>query len=175
MVDATTGKPLFTAAAGTRTRWFAALTDRDRAAAPSGKCPGGSSARLPFGVLTRAEESYAAGAGSTTGSGGDLASTRVVLSTVPAVNKADPGMYGGCVQQNCSIDELVWVEITTERAAPGRTLACLPPSASYPAGYRPKQVKRLFSVNVPDNSEIGCGPVPAPIARLTDLAPPVRG
>jgi hypothetical protein len=46
-------------------------------------------------------------------------------------------MYGGCVQQNCSIGELVWVTITTDRARPGHTLQCLPPSASVPPGYRP--------------------------------------
>jgi hypothetical protein len=84
-------------------------------------------------------------------------------------------MYGGCVQQNCSIDDLVWVTITTERAAPGHTLPCLPPSASYPAGYRPSKVKQTFSVSVPDNGELGCGPVPGPIARLRDLAPLAHG
>ena len=52
VVDAATGKPVYTAAVSTR--WFAALTDRDPAI--DGWCQGGSTARLPFGVLTRTEE-----------------------------------------------------------------------------------------------------------------------
>jgi len=67
--------------------WFAALTDRDPAA--GGGCPGGSSARLPFGVLTRTED-YAAGPSQWP----DGTQMRLVLSTVPAINKADPEMYG---------------------------------------------------------------------------------
>jgi hypothetical protein len=98
-------------------------------------------------------------------------SMRLVLSSVSAVNKADPGMYGGCVLQNCSIWELVWVTIATERARPGHTLQCLPPSVSVPAGYHPRKVKETFYVNVPDNAEVGCGPVPRPFRALKDLAP----
>jgi hypothetical protein len=32
-------------------------------------------------------------------------------------------------------------------------------------------VKQTFTLNVPDNSEVGCGPVPAPYRKLIDLAP----
>ena len=34
---------------------------------------------------------------------------------------------------------------------------------------------QTFSVSVPDNGELGCGPVPGPIARLRDLAPLAHG
>jgi hypothetical protein len=165
VIDAANSRIVATIGRGARTTWFAALTDRDPAAASG--CPGGSSARLPFGVLTRTEERYAA-APAHWPSGTE---TRLVLSTVAAVNRADPGMYGGCVLINCSVRELVWVTITTERARPGHTLQCLPPSVSVPAGYRPRQVKETFSVDVPDNAEVGCGPVPGPFRDLKDLAP----
>jgi hypothetical protein len=167
VVDAATGKAVYAAIAGTR--WFAALTDRDPAGGVA--CPGGSSARLPFGVLTRTEERYAAGWRPPYRSGGSWNSTRLVLSTVPAVNRADPGMFGGCVQQDCALDQLVWVDIISTSAAAGHRLTCPPPSVSVPAGYRYKKVKQIFTVNVPDNSEVGCGPVPAPFRKLIDLAP----
>jgi hypothetical protein len=62
---------------------------------------------MPFGMLTRTEERYAAGQSSGHWPAGSVGSTRLVLSTVSAVNKAEPGLYGGCVRQNCSISELV--------------------------------------------------------------------
>ena len=144
--------------------WFSSLSDRD----PGLKgCPGGSSARVPFGVLTRDEEAYAVHAQQPPG-------TEVVskLTTVPALNHADPGLYGGCVRQNCSLDELVWPTIFVYEAPPGRTLSCLPGSVSVPPGYHPKQVKEYYTLSVPGNGEIGCGPIPAALANLKDLAPP---
>jgi len=51
---------------------------------------------------------------------------KLVLATVRAVNTADPGLYGGCVQQDCSLPQLVWVTIDTVHALPGKTVACLP-------------------------------------------------
>jgi hypothetical protein len=45
---------------------------------------------------------------------------------------------------------------------------------SVPARYYPKKVRRTFSVDVPDNDEIACGPLPRPIAGLRDLAPAAR-
>lgn len=152
---------------GGRGSWFPALTDRDSA---SRRCPGGSTARLPFGVLTRTEQEYVAASG--LASAHARTSVQLVLSTVPRVNKADNGLYGGCGQQDCSIDQLVWVTITTIRAAPGRTLACLPGSVSVPAGYQPKQVRQYYTVAVPGNVGVGCGRVPESIRTLTDLAPP---
>lgn len=166
VVDAGSGQA--EATLGGRGSWFPALTDRDSAS--TGRCPGGSTARLPFGVLTRNEQEYAAAPGRAGQHA--RASVRLVLSTVPRVNRADNGLYGGCGQQDCSIDQLVWVTITTIRAAPGRTVACLPGSVSVPPGYQPKQVKQYYSVAVPGNVGIGCGRVPGSVRSLTDLAPP---
>ncbi len=173
VVDAKSGKPeLATAPSSHGTAWYAALTDRS-AAGPA--CPGGSSSRLPFGVLTRDEESFLAGLSSPAPVKHARTSQRLILSTVPAVNKADNGLYGGCVQQNCSINELVWVILIVVRALPGHTVSCLPGSVSTPPGYKPKQVKQYYSISVPDNYGIGCGPVPRRIRDLKDLAPPGGG
>jgi len=168
VVDAATGTPVYTAPV--RRRWFAALTDRDPARGI--KCQGGSTARVPFGVLTRTEEEYATGWRPTYWSHGTRNSTRLVLSTVRAVNSADPSMFGGCVQQNCSLLELIWVSIATSSAGPGHRLRCAPPS--YPVGYHPRPAKQIFTVSVPNNDEFGCGQVPVLIQDLKDLAPVAR-
>jgi hypothetical protein len=166
VVDAASGRAEFTIRV--RGRWFGALTDRDSAS--TRQCPGGSSALVPFGVLTRSEAEYGAYSAATPGA---KTSVQLVLSTEPAVNGADKALYGGCVQQSCSIDQLVWVTITTVRADPGKTVACLPGGASVPAGYKPKQVKQYYIVAVPNNVGIGCGSVPEPVRTLKDLAPPI--
>jgi hypothetical protein len=147
--------------------WFGALTDRDLSS--ERQCPGGSSALVPFGVLTRNEAEYGAYPAATPGA---KTSAQLVLSTVPAVNSADKALYGGCVQQSCSIDQLVWVTITTVRADPGKTVACLPGGVSVPPGYKPARVKQYYSVQVADNVGIGCGGVPESLRALKDLAPP---
>jgi hypothetical protein len=132
VVDAASGRPLITGAIAHQA-WFAALTNRD----PSLRgCPGGSTARLPFGVLTRDEESYeesyvATSSSSSPAPQGAQEATRSVilkLTTVPALNRADPGLYGGCVQQNCTLDELVWPTIAVVHAPPAKTLASAAPS-----------------------------------------------
>jgi hypothetical protein len=168
VVDGVTGKTVTVLDPGPPA-WYSALTDRADA-----DCPGGSSARLPFGVLTRDEESYAVGVGSAHWPAGVEGSTRIVLSTVPEVNKADPGMYGGCIQQNCWTTQLVWVTITIVHGIGGHRLRCPPPGISVPPGYRSHKVRQTFSVNVPDNAEAGCGPVPRRIRALKDLAPAAR-
>jgi hypothetical protein len=164
------GRLELTAQPGVNPAWFAALTDRD----PAGQhqCPGGSSARLPFGVLTRDEQSYITAEPAAAGTGNAIISVMLKLATVAAVNKADPGLYAGCAGQECSPGQLVWVRIETIRARPGTTLACLPASASYPAGYHPKQVTQYYAISVPGNAGIGCGPIPSPLKTLEDLAPP---
>ena len=169
LVDAASGRALAVGAIAHHA-WFAAFTNRD----PSiGGCPGGSAARLPFGVLTRDEETYVA-ASSPTPLGAPGATRSVVskLTTVSVLNRADPRLYGGCVQQNRSLDELVWPTIVVVRAPAGRTLSCLPPWASYPPGYRPKQVSEYVTIGVAGNAGILCGPVPNWVHQLQDLAPP---
>src|SRR5579859_1388422 len=165
VVDAATGRVELSRAAP-RASWFSALTDRDLMR----PCPGASTARLPFGVLTRTEERYATGWRPAYWAKGTRESTRLVLSTVPAVNRADPSMFGGCVMQNCTLRELVWVVIATSSARPGHRLTCQPPSS--PVGFHRARAKEIFTVSVPDNYEFGCGRVPAPIMKLKDLAPP---
>lgn len=170
VVDAASGEAV-TAGRVARHAWFAALTNRE----PSlGGCPGGSTARLPFGVLTRDEEAYVVASSRPS----PQAATRSVilkLTTVPALNKADPGLYGGCVLQSCSLDQLVWPTIIVVHALAGKTLACLPPSASHPSGYRPKRVHEYVTIGVVRNSAIVCGPLPTWVRKMRDLAPPASG
>ena len=169
VIDAASGKAL-TVGTIAHHAWFAALTNRD----PSiGGCPGGSTARLPFGVLTRDEETYVATSSpAPLGAPGATRSVILKLTTVPVLNRADPGLYGGCVQQNCSLDELVWPTIVIVHAPVGKTLACLPGWASYPPGYHPKQVSQYVTIGVAGNAGILCGPVPNWVNQLQDLAPP---
>jgi hypothetical protein len=170
-MDAATGNVGLQAQIGDFPAWFSSLSDRD----PTLKgCPGGSSARVPFGVLTRDEEAYAVHRQQPPGTEAILK-----LTSVPELNRADPGLYGGCVRQNCSLDELEWPSILIFKAAPGHTLTCLPQSADPSPAYRPKQVKEYYTVSVIGeavsdigNSEIGCGPLPPALANLKDLAPP---
>jgi hypothetical protein len=150
------------------TGWFTLLTDRDPRL-PG--CPGGSTARVPYGVLTRNEATYLA-EHTRPPDVGDVTITWVVkLTTVPALNRADPGLYGGCVEQDCNLNELVWPTIEVVHAPRGQTLACLPPFATYPPSYKPKQVKQYYMISVPNNDEIGCGALPGWVAKLKDLAP----
>ncbi len=169
VVDAASGKVLSVGAIAHRA-WFAALTNRD----PSlGGCPGGSTARLPFGVLTRDEETYVTTSSpAPLGAPGATRSVILKLTTVPVLNRADPGLYGGCVQENCSLDELVWPTIVVVRAPAGKTLSCLPPWASYLPGYHPKQVGQYVTIGVAGNAGVLCGPVPNWVNPLQDLAPP---
>lgn len=170
LINAATGQPVVITPAGGHPAWFSALTDRSRTLAHL--CQGGSRVRLPFGILTRDEEAFVVDATQPAFSHAS-ANVRLKLTTVPAMNRADSGIYGGCVEQSCSINELVWVIVTTVRANSGSTVTCLPGWASYPPGYRPSHVKRYFSVSVPGNDAIYCRSLPAPIAQLRDLSPPL--
>lgn len=172
ILNAATGATELTAWAGDHSSWFSHLTDRDPGLRG---CPGGSSARLPFGVLTRDEEIYTLGAVQRSAFD-HLRTTFVVkLTTVPVLNRADPGLYGGCVEQSCSIDELVWPTIEVMRAAPGKTLSCPPPWVSTPApGVHSHPTKQYFVISVPDNYGSGCGALPGWVSQLRDLAPPSR-
>jgi hypothetical protein len=168
VIDAITGRPVVTIPTSGRPAWFSALTDRGRTAPR--RCQGGSHSRLPFGVLTRNEETFVASSANL-GTSHATTSFRLKLTTVRAMNKADSGIYGGCVQQSCSISELIWVVITTVRADPGTTVECVP--ASYPPVYRPSRVKQYFDVSVLGNVGTYCRNLPGPIVRLKDLAPPL--
>lgn len=175
LINAATGHPVVTVPADGHLAWFAALTDRSRTA--THRCQGGSRARVPFGVLTRNEETFVVRSGAPNpipGADHAQATTQLKLTTVPAMNRAAAAIYGGCVQQNCSIEELVWVVVTTVRANPGSTLACLPSWADSAPGYRPTRVSQYFWVSVPGNYGIYCTRLPTAIRQLKDLSPPLN-
>jgi len=156
---------------GNHPSWFRVLSDRNPGLRG---CPGGTSTRLPFGVLTRNEAAYVVRGGTAQPLGsarGETTTYVLKLTTVAALSRADPGLYGGCVRQDCALNELIWPTIAVTRTVPRHTLTCPPASVSVPSTYRPKQVREMFSVSVPDNSEVGCGKLPAWVARLKDLAP----
>jgi hypothetical protein len=174
LLNAATGQSVLTAPATGHPAWFSALTDRSQTAVH--RCQGGSLAKLPFGVLTRDEEAFVVTAGAQhpiPGAQDARATMQLKLTTVPAMSKAATGINGGCVQQSCSLEELIWVIVTTVRANPGSTLACLPSWADSAPGYRPSQVRQYFWVSVPGNYGIYCKRLPAPIMRLRDLSPPL--
>jgi hypothetical protein len=168
VIDAASGRIDSTTPIGSSS-WFVVLTDRD----PNlHGCPGGSTVALPFGVLTRVEENQVTRMLAPSGAAGSIRSTIVKLTTVRALNEADPSLYGGCVRVDCSLNVLVWPTIAVIRSRPGETLACLPPWASYPPGYRPKQVGQYMTVGVSGTTEIDCGSAPKWVNRLKDLDPP---
>ena len=176
LINAATGQPVVSARADGHPAWFHALTDRSSTAGR--RCQGGSRARLPFGVLTRNEESFVVGSDAPhpiTAPHHARTTIRLKLTTVPAMNRAASGIYGGCAAQSCSIEELVWVIVTTVRANPGSTVACLPSWADSAPGYKPRQVTQYFWVSVPGNYGIYCTRLPAAIKRLEDLSPPLAG
>jgi hypothetical protein len=168
VIDAGSGRSELVTREADHANWFGALTDRDPTLQDG--CPGGSTSRLPFGVLTRDEELY------TLRGLRHLPHNTVIvkLTTVPALNRAAPGLYGGCIMQSCVLDELVWPDIEVSHAPPGRSLPCPPPGAMSPGGGSHKRTKQYFSIDVPKNDQGGCGPLPRWVSRLKDLAPPSR-
>ncbi|MHB8341875.1 MAG: hypothetical protein ACYDB7_11995, partial [Mycobacteriales bacterium] len=90
-------------------------------------------------------------------------------------DRVDPGLYGGCVAVNCSLEELVWLPVQVVAAPPGETLTCLPPPVPVPPGYHPKQVPAYVTISLAGGNEIDCGPLPGWVSRLVDLAPPAAG
>jgi len=159
VIDAASGRAEAVVRAGTHPAWFTALTDRDPAVARG--CPGGSTARPPYGVLTRDEQASTVRGPPGAATGQARTSVALILSTVRAVNGADPGLYGGCVQQDCSLPQLVWVTVDTVRALPGKTVSCLPGFVSVPSGYHAKQVKQYFVISVPATTASAAARSPA--------------
>ncbi len=166
---AAAGIVLLVAQASAGAAWFSHLTDR---AARAAGCPGGSTARVPFGVLTRTEQTFLTGSSASPRPGPGTTAWALILTTPPVLNHADPGLYGGCMQQSCQVRQLVWLTIGHRARSPGTLLACLPPSTSVPPGYRPKRVLEYLVITVPGNTEIDCGHPPTWLTQIKDLAPP---
>jgi hypothetical protein len=171
LVDAASGHVDLRVSAGVHPAWFKVLTDRS-----SPRCAGGSAVRLPFGVLTRTEEAYTVRRQNGANTGANLGSTTVELKLTYLRDfyRVDAAFFGGCLHMNCHLEELLWLPLDVVSAAPGKTLACLPPSASYPPGYRPKQVKQYYTMGFGGNDEIDCSGPPRWFSVLKDLAPPVK-
>ena len=151
--------------------WFEALTDRDPTLHRG--CPGGTSARLPFGIMTRHEEAYTLrGSGGSSSVRGVRVKNIVImrLTTISAIH------YIGCTKQDCGPYDLLWPRIEVTQAPPGKTLPCPPPWAMGPSGNRhSRPTKQYFSISAGGNSESGCGPLLRWVSRLRDLAPAPHG
>jgi len=148
--------------------WFAAITDRDPALKG---CPGGSTSRLPFGVLTRDEESFTVRGLRRPQPDGVRNSVIMKLTTIRIL--AQHGLCGG-LGADCSINQLVWPTITIERAASGKSLPCPPPGFEGPSPRGRSTTKRVtveFGISNAGNSEGGCGPPPKWVYSMKDLAP----
>jgi hypothetical protein len=51
-------------------------------------------------------------------------------------------------------------------------MACRPLRApSHPLDYRPGQVTQVYAISTTGGSDFACGPLPAQVVRLADLAP----
>jgi hypothetical protein len=169
VIDAHSGRVAFSASDSDRSGWFEALTDRDPTV-HSG-CPGGTSARLPFGIMTRTEEAF-----TLRGSGGSSLVGRVrvknivimKLTTISAVH------YIGCTQLDCGPYDLLWPRISVTLAPPGKLLPCVVSWGHAGRVSKPKMTKEYFSISAGNNSESGCGPLPHWVTRLRDLAPPIQ-
>ena len=120
LIDAHSGWPAFSASAGDGSRWFEALTDRDPTLHRG--CPGGTSARLPFGIMTRHEDAY-----TLRNSGGSslLHGVRVKNIVIMKLTTISAIHYIGCTKQDCGPYDLLWPRIQVTQAAPGKLLPAM--------------------------------------------------
>jgi len=164
LVDAASGEVEWRTSAPASLGWFDALTDRD-SSQPG--CVGGTTARIPFGVLTRNEASYQPPLPPGAGAGADSTSTtQYKLVSVPALNREHAGE--GCVQY-CSLDTVLWVTVTVTKARRGTIVCPIPRLGDYP---EPK-VAEYTRFSFGDAAGISCTPPQAWYLSLTDLAPPL--
>ncbi len=54
---------------------------------------------MPFGVLTRTEQTFLTGSSASPRRGPGTTAWALILTTLPVLNHADPGLYGGCMQR----------------------------------------------------------------------------
>ena len=115
LIDAHSGWPAFSASAGDGSRWFEALTDRDPTLLTAAAAPGGTSARLPFGIMTRHEDAY-----TLRNSGGSslLHGVRVKNIVIMKLTTISAIHYIGCTKQDCRPYDLLWPRIQVTQAAP---------------------------------------------------------
>jgi hypothetical protein len=172
VIDGRSGAEEFLGGVGRAPSWFAALTERDPGLHAG--CPGGSTARLPFGVPTRNEQAFTLRDRNAPNAQHLRTIVVMKLTTVRVLNRVDRPLYA-CIQ-DCKIDELVWPDIEETVAPAGSAFPCPAASSMGPGpAIRPKRSRAAFGISVVDNSESGCHALPKWVFRLKDLAPASSG
>ena len=166
LVIAASGKVAMRLSAGPHPEWFNWLTDRDPALHG---CQGGTTARLPFGILTRTEESYVAPPGQLRARRARTLVVEYKLASERAIYASGSDELGGCIQY-CSLNADVWLVMRETKADPGTTVICAPPTG--PRGYRGQRVKEYTWVSYSEGGGLTCTGPPPWFVKLKDLAPP---
>ena len=165
VLSAVTGASEILTSPGGHSSWFATLSDRD----PTLKgCPGGSSARVPFGVLTRDEEAYAVR--NPPVRHGPPAGRRRARADDRA--GAQPGRSRPRRRMRPAelLDRRARLADNRRHHA-GREDSSRPPRwESTPPGGRTTRTEQYYLISVPAICT-RCGPLPAWVSRLKDLAP----
>ena len=162
LIDAASGEVEWRTSAPIDAGWFQALTDRG-SNLPG--CLGGTTTRIPFGVLTRTEESYAQ-PGRLPPSSGSTVTTQYKLVSLAALNRTGQGE--GCVQY-CSLEQVVWIMVAVTKAPRGSTVVCPIPSLGRGSASKVAEYTQFAFGNA---AGINCSGPEAWYLDLEDLAPP---
>jgi hypothetical protein len=165
LVGAASGKTIWSFNEGPATAWFAGVTDREPG--QSG-CLGGTTARIPFGVLTLAEFEYRPNAMGRPTVPGATSTTYHELVSVPALNKQNTGE--GCMQY-CTLGTVMWIRMTVTIAKPGTEVVCPIPGGPGGRGSGPRKAKEYSEFSYGNGGGINCGPPQPWYTNLKNLAP----
>jgi hypothetical protein len=170
LVDAASGQRLWSFDGGPNTAWFSAVTNR-QPGRPD--CLGGSTARIPFGVLTLAELEHRSAGRLRPAVPDATTTTYYKLAALPALNNQDTGQ--GCLQY-CDLGTVEWITMTVTVAKPGTKIACpIPegPGRGPGRGGRsgPPKTTAYSQFSYGNGGGINCG-LPQPwYTNLKNLAP----
>jgi hypothetical protein len=179
LVDPHDGHVLERAPVSSNEEWFGAITNRD----PSiGGCPGGSTARVPFGILTRSEEEapfvahqrLLSGRGRVPVRGGGTATTYFTLASAATLDHRN---IEGCGAA-CLRERLVWVAMTVTTSRRGSPAACPLGGGEFERHQGSGQLhpaRTVYEFSYGSGAGVICGHAPTWWAGLHDLAPPSSG
>jgi hypothetical protein len=163
IVDAANGAVEWNTPTNDDNGWFGALTDRAPGVAG---CPGGSTARVPFGVLTRDEESYLVSLGSPVTTPG----WSVTMTDELVTSQSVAGMPYDSPCNDCPPMTVEWlvVRVGTDKSG----AATCPWTGSVERGETLPKVRLYYQYSYGGSGGISCGSPPTWYAHVVDLAPP---
>jgi hypothetical protein len=169
LVDAKSGQVVLTTSAGPDTSWFSVLTDR---APGAGACDGGSSAAVPFGVLTRAEEEWIK-PGAQSPAGGTTTTYYKLVKVAPGSSY----YTGYSCTDACPTSSLEWVWMAVTVADHGTRIPCPLPEGPGPRGggggaYHPQLTNEYTQFSYGNGGGITCNGPPSWFSADRDYAPP---